>query len=237
MNTERERLLANVPGRAGWQHWGPYLSERQWGTVREDYSAGGTAWDYFPHDHARSRAYRWGEDGIAGISDAEQRVCLSLALWNGRDPILKERLFGLTNAEGNHGEDVKEEYFYLDATPSHSYLKMLYKYPQARIPVCGPGGRERSAAIREMPEYELVDTGVFAREPLLRRVRRVRAGRARRCADADHRLESRPGLAARCTSFRSWCCAIPGAGIPAPPNRRCAPLARAPSTSSRTRSA
>ena len=134
MNTERERLLANVPGRAGWQHWGPYLSERQWGTVREDYSAGGTAWDYFPHEHARSRAYRWGEDGIAGISDADQRVCLSLALWNGRDPILKERLFGLTNAEGNHGEDVKEEYFYLDATPSHSYLKMLYKYCQAPFP-------------------------------------------------------------------------------------------------------
>ena len=134
MNNERERLLGNDPGRDGWQHWGPYLSERQWGTVREDYSADGTAWEYFPHDHARSRAYRWGEDGIAGLSDAEQLVCLSLALWNGRDSILKERLFGLTNAQGNHGEDVKEQYFYLDATPSHSYLKMLYKYPHRAFP-------------------------------------------------------------------------------------------------------
>ena len=191
MNTERERLLANVPGRAGWQHWGPYLSERQWGTVREDYSAGGTAWDYFPHDHARSRAYRWGEDGIAGISDAEQLVCLSLALWNGRDPILKERLFGLTNAEGNHGEDVKEEYFYLDATPSHSYLKMLYKYCQARIPVCGPRGRERAPRYRDARVRARRHRGIRT-EPLLRRVHRVRAGRAGRCADADHRLESRP---------------------------------------------
>ena len=163
MNTERERLLANVSGRAGWQHWGPYLSERQWGTVREDYSAGGTAWDYFPHEHARSRAYRWGEDGIAGISDAEQRVCLSLALWNGRDPILKERLFGLTNAEGNHGEDVKEEYFYLDATPSHSYLKMLYKYCQAAFPYADLVA-ENARRDTEMPEYELADTGVFAQD-------------------------------------------------------------------------
>ena len=114
--------------------WGPYLSERQWGTVREDYSANGDAWNYFPHDHARSRAYRWGEDGLAGISDEEQRLCFALALWNGQDPILKERLFGLTNGEGNHGEDVKEYYYYLDATPNHSYLKMLYKYPQAAYP-------------------------------------------------------------------------------------------------------
>jgi hypothetical protein len=161
MNIERERLLANTPGHDGWQHWGPYLSERQWGTVREDYSPGGTAWEYFPHDHARSRAYRWGEDGIAGISDAEQLVCLSLALWNGRDSILKERLFGLTNAQGNHGEDVKEHYFYLDATPTHSYLKMLYKYPQEAFPyadLVAENGR-RSA---EVPEYELLDTGVFA---------------------------------------------------------------------------
>jgi hypothetical protein len=119
MSIERERLRANVIGPDGWHHWGPYVSERQWGTVREDYSPGGTAWEYFPHEHARSRAYRWGEDGIAGISDAEQLVCLSLALWNGADHILKERLFGLTNAEGNHGEDVKEHYFYLDATPTH----------------------------------------------------------------------------------------------------------------------
>jgi hypothetical protein len=137
------------------------LSERQWGTVREDYSAGGTAWEYFPHEHARSRAYRWGEDGIAGMSDAEQRVCLSLALWNGRDTMLKERLFGLTNSQGNHGEDVKEEYFYLDATPSHSYLKTLYKYPQREFPYADlvTENAERDTA---HPEYELRDTGVFA---------------------------------------------------------------------------
>src|SRR5689334_4799133 len=126
-NIERKRLREAGPA---WKAWGPYMSERQWGTVREDYSEHGNAWDYFPHDHARSRAYRWGEDGLAGFSDAEQRLCLSLALWNGRDPILKERLFGLTNSEGNHGEDVKELYYYLDATPTHSYLKTLYKYPQ-----------------------------------------------------------------------------------------------------------
>jgi hypothetical protein len=162
MNTERERLLANVPGR-GWKHWGPYLSERQWGTVREDYSPGGTAWDYFPHDHARSRAYRWGEDGIAGISDVEQLVCLSMGLWNGHDPILKERLFGLTNSEGNHGEDVKEHYFYLDATPTHSYLKMLYKYPQRAFPYADLVA-ENARRGTDVPEYELIDTGVFAQD-------------------------------------------------------------------------
>ena len=140
--------------------WGPYLSERQWGTVREDYSANGDAWNYFPHDHARSRAYRWGEDGLAGISDEEQRLCFALALWNGHDPILKERLFGLTNGEGNHGEDVKEYYYYLDAAPDHSYLKMLYKYPQAAFPyeqlvnVNGRRGLDDN-------EFELIDTGVF----------------------------------------------------------------------------
>ena len=122
--TEGKRLETPAAG-AAWKQWGPYLSERQWGTVREDYSPHGNAWEYFPHDHARSRVYRWGEDGIGGFSDAEQRLCVSVALWNGRDPILKERLFGLTNGEGNHGEDVKELYYYLDATPSHSYLKML----------------------------------------------------------------------------------------------------------------
>jgi len=161
MNSERERLLANVTGHDGWKHWGPYLSERQWGTVREDYSADGTAWDYLPHDHARSRAYRWGEDGIAGFSDAEQLVCLSLALWNGVDPILKERFFGLTNAQGNHGEDVKEQYFYLDATPTHSYLKMLYKYPQRAYPYADLVA-ENARRGTDQPEYELIDTGVFA---------------------------------------------------------------------------
>src|ERR1043165_1629474 len=134
MTAEEKRLHEDRSRKANWKRWGPYLSERQWGTVREDYSANGAAWDYFPHDHARSRAYRWGEDGLAGISDDQSRLCLALALWNGRDPILKERLFGLTNGEGNHGEDVKELYYYLDATPTHSYLKMLYKYPQREFP-------------------------------------------------------------------------------------------------------
>ena len=160
MTIERERLLANAVGPNGWKHWGPYLSERQWGTVREDYSPGGTAWEYFPHDHARSRAYRWGEDGIAGFSDADQRVCLSLAMWNGCDPILKERLFGLTNAEGNHGEDVKEHYFYLDATPTHSYLKMLYKYPHRAFPYADLVA-ENARRGTDVPEYELLDTGIF----------------------------------------------------------------------------
>jgi hypothetical protein len=144
-----------------WKLWGPYLSERQWGTVREDYSEGGTAWDYFSHDMARSRAYRWGEDGIGGISDSLQRMCFSLALWNGRDPILKERLFGLTNSEGNHGEDVKELYYYLDATPTHSYLKMLYKYPLAAYPYTQLVEENRRRS-RQEPEFEVLDTGVFS---------------------------------------------------------------------------
>jgi hypothetical protein len=144
-----------------WRRWGPYLSERQWGTVREDYSEHGTAWDYFPHDHARSRAYRWGEDGIGGFGDERLLLCLGLGLWNGRDPILKERLFGLTNSEGNHGEDVKELYYYLDGTPTHSYMRMLYKYPQAAFPYAWlvQENRERG---RDKPEFELIDTGLFA---------------------------------------------------------------------------
>ncbi|MDX2200036.1 MAG: glucosidase [Phycisphaerae bacterium] len=157
---ERTRLRAIAQGEVGWRRWGPYLSERQWGTVREDYSATGSAWDSFPHDHARSRAYRWGEDGIAGFSDDQQLICLSLALWNERDPILKERLFGLTNSEGNHGEDVKELYYYLDATPTHSYLKMLYKYPQREFPYAELVETNRRRG-KDQPEYELLDTGVF----------------------------------------------------------------------------
>jgi len=160
MSVEAKRLRDNGAYNSPWRRFGPYLSERQWGTVREDYSAGGTAWDYFPHDHARSRAYRWGEDGIAGFSDHRQRLCLALALWNGRDPILKERLFGLQNAEGNHGEDVKELYYYLDATPTHSYLKMLYKYPQAEFPYARLVEENRRRGKQE-PEFELIDTGVF----------------------------------------------------------------------------
>jgi hypothetical protein len=134
MNHEEQRLKEAHDEKIPWRKWGPYLSERQWGTVREDYSENGDAWNFFTHDQARSRAYRWGEDGIAGISDDKQRLCFALALWNGRDPILKERLYGLTNSEGNHGEDVKEYYFYLDSTPTHSYMKYLYKYPQAAYP-------------------------------------------------------------------------------------------------------
>ena len=159
MNAEKKRLQAAREGIA-WKKWGPYLSERQWGTVREDYSPHGTAWEYLSHDHARSRAYRWGEDGIAGVSDDEQRLCLSLALWNGRDPILKERLFGLTGNEGNHGEDVKELYYYLDSTPTHSYMKMLYKYPQAEFPYSRLV-RENRQRGKGDPEFELLDTGIF----------------------------------------------------------------------------
>ncbi|MBE0437808.1 MAG: glucosidase, partial [Methylomicrobium sp.] len=143
-----------------WRAWGPYLSERQWGTVREDYSADGEAWDYFPFEQAKSRAYRWGEDGIAGFSDIQQKLCLSVALWNEKDPILKERLFGLSNGQGNHGEDVKELYYYLDATPSHAYLKMLYKYPQTPFPY-HQLLEESRVRDRNEPEYELLDTGVF----------------------------------------------------------------------------
>src|SRR5690349_4337285 len=131
---EQQRLLEADSSGVPWRRWGPYLSERQWGTVREDYSAGGDAWAYLTHDQARSRAYRWGEDGIGGLSDDEQTLCLAVAMWNGRDPIIKERLFGVTNAEGNHGEDVKEYYFYVDNTPTHSYMRMLYKYPQRAFP-------------------------------------------------------------------------------------------------------
>ena len=159
-NAEKKRLAEHTRGECNWKFFGPYLSERQWGTVREDYSPHGNAWEYFPHDHARSRAYRWGEDGIAGISDEQQRLCFSLAMWNGKDTILKERLFGLTNSEGNHGEDVKESYYYLDATPTHSYLKMLYKYPQREFPYAWLVEENRRRG-KEEPEFELLDTGVF----------------------------------------------------------------------------
>jgi hypothetical protein len=155
--------LLGEPIAAEWRTWGPYLSEREWGTVREDYSEFGNAWDSFPHDQARSRAYRWGEDGLLGISDEKQRLCFALALWNGADPILKERLFGLTGSEGNHGEDVKEDYWYLDATPTHSYLRGLYKYPQRSYPYADLKEENRRRG-REQPEYELIDTGVFAED-------------------------------------------------------------------------
>ena len=159
-----------------WYRWGPYVSERQWGTVREDYSADGNAWDYLPHDHARSRAYRWGEDGLAGFCDIEQRLCLGLALWNGRDPILKERAFGLTGPQGNHGEDVKEYWWYLDALPSHAWNRWRYHYPQGAFPyqdlISTNAGRSRY-----QPEYELLDTGAFDERPVLDHRGALRQGR------------------------------------------------------------
>ena len=161
MATESTRLADQHAGTANWYEWGPYLSERQWGTVREDYSPNGTAWEYFPHDHARNRAYRWGEDGIAGISDQDCNICFAVAMWNGRDPIIKERLFGLTGNEGNHAEDVKELYYYLDNTPTHSYMRHLYKYPQAAFPYADLVDENRRRD-RKADEYELLDTGVFA---------------------------------------------------------------------------
>jgi hypothetical protein len=159
-DSERRRLIEDGPA---WRRWGPYLSERAWGTVREDYSPDGSAWDDFTHDQARARAYRWNEDGLAGLSDDKGRLCFALALWNGRDPILKERLFGLTGREGNHGEDVKEIYFYLDSTPTHSYMRMLYRYPQAAFPY-GPLLEENARRRRADPEFELLDTGVFSED-------------------------------------------------------------------------
>jgi hypothetical protein len=161
LTTEDRRLEQGRTHEKYWKRWGPYLSERQWGTVREDYSRDGTAWEYFPHDHARSRAYRWGEDGIGGISDRHQMMCFGLALWNGRDPILKERLFGVTGNQGNHGEDVKECYFYLDSTPTHTYMRMLYKYPQAEFPYQRLV-EENARRGRSQPEFELLDTGIFS---------------------------------------------------------------------------
>ena len=160
ITTEERRLQEARDHNVPWRKWGPYLSERQWGTVREDYSENGDAWNFFTHDHARSRAYRWGEDGLAGISDDQQRLCFALTLWNGKDAILKERLFGLTNSESNHGEDVKEYYFYLDSTPTHSYMKYLYKYPQREFPYVDLVETSRRRGRHEF-EYELLDTGVI----------------------------------------------------------------------------
>ena len=190
--TEQKRLNEAREQGIPWKKWGPYLSERQWGTVREDYSQDGDAWDYFSHDQSRSRAYRWGEDGLAGFSDDKQQLCFALALWNGRDPILKERLFGLTNSEGNHGEDVKEYYFYLDSTPTHSYMKYLYKYPQGEYPyrdLIETNGRRS----REEMEYELLDTGIFNRRSLFRCLRRVCQGRPGRYSDSNLRTQPRSG--------------------------------------------
>ncbi|HEY6842084.1 MAG TPA: hypothetical protein VI114_12750, partial [Chthoniobacterales bacterium] len=160
MNDELQRLQEDESRTKNWKRWGPYLSERQWATVREDYSEGGDPWSYFPHEHARSRAYRWGEDGLMGITDRQCRLCFAVALWNGHDHILKERLFGLTGPEGNHGEDVKECYFYLDSSPTHSYLKALYKYPQTAFPYDRLVNENRGSNLN-LPEFEIIDTGVF----------------------------------------------------------------------------
>ena len=189
-NAEAQRLAhcAEVP----WRLWGPYLSERQWGTVREDYSASGDAWNHFTHDQARSRAYRWGEDGLAGISDDRQLLCFALALWNGKDPILKERLFGLTNSEGNHGEDVKEYYFYLDSTPTHSYMKYLYKYPQAAYPYDDIVKTNQRRGRSEF-EYELLDTGVFDEDRYFDVFVEYAKGAPRGCPGPDHRQQPRAG--------------------------------------------
>ena len=188
--TEQKRLNDAREAGIPWKKWGPYLSERQWGTVREDYSQDGNAWDYFSHDQSRSRAYRWGEDGLGGISDDEQRLCFALALWNERDPILKERLFGLTNSEGNHGEDVKEYYFYVDSTPTHSYMKYLYKYPQREFPYRDlvETNRRRS---REEFEYELIDTGVFDDDRYFDVFLEYAKGRSGRHPDPGHRPQPR----------------------------------------------
>src|SRR2546421_5337343 len=159
-DTEQNRLQEAHEHSQPWYRWGSYLSERQWATVREDYSADGNAWAYFPHDHARSRAYRWNEDGLAGICTLRQDICLALAFWNGRDPILKERIFGLTGPEGNHGEDAKEYWWYLDATPTHSWMRWKYVYPQAEFPY-GELAEENARRDRTQPEYELLDTGAF----------------------------------------------------------------------------
>ena len=161
VTTEDQRLEECRQRKKYWTRWGPYLSERQWGTVREDYSADGGAWEFFPFEHAHARTYRWGEDGIGGLCDRHQLICFALALWNGRDPILKERLFGLTGNQGNHGEDVKEQYFYLDSTPTHSYMRMLYKYPQVEFPYLRLLEENRRRG-RSEPEFELLDTGAFA---------------------------------------------------------------------------
>ena len=225
MTAESKRLEEARQGKAPWKKWGPYLSERQWGTVREDYSDNGDAWNYFPHDQARSRAYRWGEDGLAGVSDDQQRICIALALWNGKDPILKERLFGLTNSEGNHGEDVKEYYFYLDSTPTHSYMKYLYKYPQAAYPYDDIVKTNRGRS-RQEPEYELLDTGVFDEDRYFDVfVEYAKAG------PEDLLMKSPSATAARsrprCTCCRRSGFATPGRGAAPARGRRCG---RSPTT-------
>ena len=196
-----------------WKKWGPYLSERQWGTVREDYSEDGDAWNYFTHDQARSRAYRWGEDGIAGISDDKQRLCFALALWNGQDPILKERLFGLTNSEGNHGEDVKEYYFYLDSTPTHSYMKYLYKYPQRPIPTRDLVDDQPAAQPRASSSTSC-STPASSTTTATSTCSSSTPRSPRGHPDPDHASQPRPRGRASCT-----CCRRSGSATPGRPGR------------------
>ena len=211
MHTEEEqRLDAAIRGEAAWRRWGPYLSERQWGTVREDYSADGEAWEYLPHDSARSRAYRWGEDGIAGICDDRQQLCFALAFWNGADPILKERLFGLSNREGNHGEDVKECYYYLDNLPSHAYMKYLYKYPQREFPYTHLV-EENQRRGRGQPEYELMDTGIFDEHRYFDVFVEYAKHGPQDIVDSNQRLQPRAGRRPRCI-----CCRRSGSGTTGP---------------------
>ena len=182
---ETQRIHDSTTRKANWKRWGPYLSERQWGTVREDYSANGDSWRSFTHEDATSRAYRWGEDGLLGITDRQNRLSFALALWNEQDPILKERLFGLTGPEGNHGEDVKEAYFYLDSSPSHSYLKALYKYPQMEFPYQQLRDENANRSL-EQPEFELSETGAFRDSRYFDVVRSIRQGGSKRCADQNN---------------------------------------------------
>ena len=219
MSAERDRVasfgrLEDGLRQAGeWYRWGPYVSERQWGTVREDYSADGNAWDYLPHDHARSRAYRWGEDGLAGFCDIEQRLCLSLALWNGRDPILKERAFGLTGPQGNHGEDVKEYWWYLDAIPSHAWNRWRYHYPQGAFPYQDLIDTN-AARNRYQPEYELLDTGAFDDDRYwITEVHYAKAG-------PDDLLMSVQVTNAGRRRTRCTCCLPRGSATPGPGTRR-----------------
>ena len=231
-DAERQRLQGEDAG--AWRRWGPYLSERAWGTVREDYSAAGDAWSFFPHEHARSRAYRWNEDGLAGLSDDRQRLCFALALWNGADPILKERAFGLTGPEGNHGEDVKEYWWFVDSTPTHSWMRWRYAYPQRAFPYDGPRRGERPPR-PPRPRVRAARHGRLRRGPLLRRGRRLRQGRCRRLLHPHHRHEPRAPTQRRCTCCRRSGSATPGAGgwgWPHPRSPRRRPARSWPATTS-----
>ncbi len=212
------RLEDGLKQSSPWYTWGPYVSERQWGTVREDYSQDGDAWNYLPHDEARSRAYRWGEDGLAGFSDVEQRLCLGLALWNGRDPFLKERLFGLTGPQGNHGEDVKEHWWYLDALPSHAWNRWRYHYPQGAFPY-EQLRTENARRDRRAPEYEVLDTGIFDQDRYWITEVTTRSRTTRGSCWSRSPPPTRAPTPTRCTCCRPPGSATPGPGTRASPSR------------------